>query len=157
MSTFIFSSESVGEGHPDKVCDTISDAILDACLKVDKTSRVACETFVKSNHVIVGGEITTTAWVDLEEIIRKVITGIGYDSSEVGFDGNSCAVVNMIGKQSPDINQGVDRASPAWRAACSSVQSRALRKSRTRAPRSTGAPCSSVPDSRAIRISDLGS
>ena len=112
MSTHLFTSESVSEGHPDKVADQISDAILDAILKQDPKARVACETFVKTGVAIVGGEITTSAWVDLEELIRRVIVDIGYDSSDVGFDGRTCGVINIIGKQSPDINQGVDRANP---------------------------------------------
>ena len=112
MSSYLFTSESVSEGHPDKVADQISDAVLDAIINVDPAARVACETFIKTGVAIVGGEITTDAWVDLEEIIRKVIVNIGYDSSEVGFDGHTCAVVNIIGKQSRDINQGVDRKSP---------------------------------------------
>ena len=110
--SFLFTSESVSEGHPDKVADQISDAILDAILEQDKAARVACETFVKTGVAIVGGEITTDAWVDMEAIVRDVIVKIGYDSSEVGFDGNTCAVVNIIGKQSSDIAQGVDRAAP---------------------------------------------
>lgn len=112
MSDYLFTSESVGEGHPDKVADQISDAVLDAILEQDKAGRVACETFVKTGVAIVGGEITTSAWVDLEAVIRKVIVDIGYDSSEVGFDGNTCAVVNIIGKQSTDIAQGVNRERP---------------------------------------------
>ena len=106
---YLFTSESVGEGHPDKLADQISDAILDAILREDKHARVACETFVKTGVAIVGGEISTSAWVDLEELIRKVIVDVGYDSSEVGFDGNTCGVINIIGKQSSDIAQGVDR------------------------------------------------
>jgi S-adenosylmethionine synthetase len=112
MSSHLFTSESVSEGHPDKVADQISDAVLDAILEQDKAGRVACETLVKTGVAIVGGEITTSAWVDLEELIRKVIVDIGYDSSEVGFDGHTCAVMNIIGKQSPDINQGVSRDRP---------------------------------------------
>ena len=112
MSDFLFTSESVSEGHPDKLADQISDAILDAILAKDTNARVACETMVKTGVAIVGGEITTSAWVDLEELIRGVITDIGYTSSDVGFDGDSCGVVNIIGKQSPDIAQGVDRKSP---------------------------------------------
>jgi len=112
MSSYLFTSESVSEGHPDKVADQISDAILDAIIKQDPAARVACETFVKTGVAIVGGEITTSAWVDLEDLIRKVIVDIGYDSSEVGFDGKTCGVINIIGKQSPDINQGVDRERP---------------------------------------------
>jgi S-adenosylmethionine synthetase len=112
MSSYLFTSESVSEGHPDKVADQISDAVLDAIIKEDPTARVACETFLKTGVAIVGGEITTDAWVDLEEIIRKVIVNIGYDSSDVGFDGHTCGVINIIGKQSSDINQGVDRQSP---------------------------------------------
>lgn len=109
MSDYLFTSESVSEGHPDKLADQISDAVLDAVLEQDTDGRVACETFIKTGVAIVGGEITTSAWVDLEKVIRKVIVDIGYDSSEVGFDGNTCAVINIIGKQSPDIARGVDR------------------------------------------------
>ena len=112
MSSYLFTSESVSEGHPDKVADQISDAVLDAILKEDKDAHVACETFIKTGVAIVGGEITTSAWVDLEELIRKVIVDIGYDSSEVGFDGHTCAVMNIIGKQSPDIDRGVSRERP---------------------------------------------
>jgi S-adenosylmethionine synthetase len=112
MSSYLFTSESVSEGHPDKVADQISDAVLDSILKEDPEAHVACETFIKTGVAIVGGEITTSAWVDLEELIRKVIVDIGYDSSEVGFDGHTCAVMNIIGKQSPDINRGVSRERP---------------------------------------------
>jgi S-adenosylmethionine synthetase len=112
MSSYLFTSESVSEGHPDKVADQISDAVLDAILTQDPAAHVACETFIKTGVAIVGGEITTSAWVDLEDLIRKVIVDIGYDSSEVGFDGNTCAVMNIIGKQSPDIKQGVSRERP---------------------------------------------
>jgi len=112
MSNFLFTSESVGEGHPDKVADQISDAVLDAILAQDKRARVACETLIKTGVAIVAGEITTSAWIDLEALTRKVITDIGYDSSDVGFDGATCGVLNLIGKQSPDINQGVDRKHP---------------------------------------------
>lgn len=106
----LFTSESVSEGHPDKIADQISDAILDAILEQDPRARVACETMVKTGAAIISGEITTSAWVDLESIVREVICDIGYTSSDVGFDGATCSVINMIGKQSPDINQGVDRA-----------------------------------------------
>jgi S-adenosylmethionine synthetase len=112
MSSHLFTSESVSEGHPDKVADQISDAILDAILRQDPAARVACESFVKTGVAIVGGEITTSAWVDLEDLIRKVIVDIGYDSSEVGYDGNTCGVINIIGKQSPDISRGVSRERP---------------------------------------------
>jgi len=112
MRNYLFTSESVSEGHPDKVADQISDAVLDAIIEKDSAAHVACETFIKTGVAIVGGEITTNAWVDLEEIIRKVIVDIGYDSSEVGFDGHTCGVVNIIGKQSSDINQGVSRQAP---------------------------------------------
>jgi S-adenosylmethionine synthetase len=112
MTSHLFTSESVSEGHPDKIADQISDAILDAILTQDPTSRVACETFVKTGMVLVGGEITTSAWVDIEEITRKTVREIGYVHSDMGFDADSCAVLNAIGKQSPDINQGVDRTSP---------------------------------------------
>jgi S-adenosylmethionine synthetase len=112
VSEYLFTSESVSEGHPDKICDQISDAVLDAILARDKQARVACETLVKTGVAIIAGEVTTTAWVDLEETVRKVITGIGYTSSNVGFDGATCGVLNIIGKQSPNIAQGVDRAKP---------------------------------------------
>jgi S-adenosylmethionine synthetase len=108
----VFTSESVSEGHPDKMADQISDAILDAIICRDPVARVAVETMVKTGMTIVAGELTTSCYVDLEDIIRDVITGIGYNSSEVGFDGASCAVLNAIGKQSIDINMGVDRAKP---------------------------------------------
>ena len=107
-SSHVFTSESVAEGHPDKIADQISDAILDAILAQDPRARVACETFVKTGMVLVGGEITTNAWVDVEEIARHVIKDIGYNSSTMGFDWESCAVLSAIGKQSADIAQGVD-------------------------------------------------
>ncbi|HIG42214.1 MAG: methionine adenosyltransferase [bacterium] len=110
MANRTFTSESVSEGHPDKMADQISDAILDAILTEDKEARVACETMVKTGMVVVAGEITTDAWVDLEEVCRRVILDIGYNSSEVGFDGASCAILNAIGKQSSDIAMGVDEA-----------------------------------------------
>ncbi len=111
MSTYnLFTSESVSEGHPDKMADQISDAVLDAIIKDDPHSRVAVETMVKTGMTIIAGEVRTNTYVDLEEVVRNVITGIGYDSSEVGFDGNTCAVLNAIGKQSNDIAQGVDAA-----------------------------------------------
>ncbi len=112
MSNYLFTSESVSEGHPDKVADQISDAVLDAIIKDDPQARVACETMVKTGTAIVSGEITTNTWIDLDDLIRKVIVDIGYDNSDVGFDGNSCAVMSLIGKQSHDINMGVDRQSP---------------------------------------------
>jgi S-adenosylmethionine synthetase len=108
----LFTSESVSEGHPDKIADQISDAVLDAIIAQDKHARVAVETLVKTGVAIVAGEVTTSAWVDLEQIVRDVISDIGYTSSDVGFDGATCGVMNIIGKQSPDINQGVDRAKP---------------------------------------------
>lgn len=108
----VFTSESVSEGHPDKMADQISDAILDAIIVRDPYARVACETLVKTGVAIVAGEITTTATIDYEKIIRQVILDIGYDSSDVCFDGKTCGVLNLIGQQSPDINQGVDRAKP---------------------------------------------
>ena len=107
---FLFTSESVSEGHPDKIADQISDAVLDAILKQDKHARVACETFVKTGMVLVGGEITTSAWVDVERITREVIRDVGYNTSEMGFDWQSCAVMSAIGKQSLDIAQGVDKS-----------------------------------------------
>ena len=105
---FYFTSESVSKGHPDKVCDQISDAVLDAILAKDKTARVACETYITRGLVVVGGEITTRTWVDVEQIARQVIKDIGYTEAKFGFNGDTCAVVNVIGKQSPDISQGVD-------------------------------------------------
>ena len=112
MSQYLFTSESVSEGHPDKIADQISDAVLDEILKQDPKARVACETYVKTGMALVGGEITTSAWVDIENLAREVICDIGYTSSEMGFDGHSCAVLNAIGKQSSDINQGVYRENP---------------------------------------------
>jgi S-adenosylmethionine synthetase len=107
---YLFTSESVSEGHPDKIADQISDAVLDAMLRQDPGARVACETMVKTGMAIVAGEVTTSAWVDLEEVVRGTIVDIGYTDSAMGFDGHSCAILNAIGKQSPDIAQGVDRA-----------------------------------------------
>ncbi|MCG7897649.1 MAG: methionine adenosyltransferase [Candidatus Thiodiazotropha lotti] len=112
---FIFTSESVSEGHPDKVADQISDAMLDAILAQDPhpdRARVACETLIKTGAVIVAGEITTEAWIDLDDLVREVVCDIGYTSSDVGFDGSTCAVMSLIGKQSANIAQGVDRAAP---------------------------------------------
>lgn len=108
MSSHLFTSESVSEGHPDKIADQISDAILDSILEQDRTARVACETFVKTGMVLVGGEITTSAWVDVESLVREIVNDIGYDNPQFGFDGDSCAVLTAIGKQSSDIAQGVD-------------------------------------------------
>lgn len=108
----LFTSESVSEGHPDKIADQISDAILDGIIAQDKYARVACETLVKTGVAIIAGEISTSAWIDLEEVVRNVICDIGYTSSHVGFDGATCAVMNIIGKQSGDIAQGVDRKKP---------------------------------------------
>ena len=104
----LFTSESVSEGHPDKMADQISDAILDALLQEDPRSRVACETLIKTGMVLVAGEITTGAYVDIEDIVRGVVNDIGYNNADSGFDGHTCAVINAIGKQSPDISQGVD-------------------------------------------------
>ncbi len=107
--SYLFTSESVSEGHPDKISDQISDAILDAIIAQDSKARVACETLVKTGMVLVAGEVTTSAWVDIEAIVRETVLEIGYNDSSMGFDGASCAVLNAIGKQSPDIAQGVDR------------------------------------------------
>lgn len=107
---FVFTSESVSEGHPDKIADQVSDAVLDAILEQDAMARVACETFVKTGMVLVGGEITTSAWVDIEKLTRETIREIGYNSSDMGFDWESCAILSAIGKQSPDIAQGVDES-----------------------------------------------
>jgi len=109
--SFLFTSESVSEGHPDKISDQISDAILDAIIAEDKSARVAVETMVKTGVAIVAGEVTTSAWVDIEDIVRGTVLEIGYNSSAMGFDGASCSVLNAIGKQSPDIAMGVDRDS----------------------------------------------
>ena len=109
---FIFTSESVSEGHPDKMADQVSDAILDAILIEDPHARVACETLFKTGMAVIAGEITTTAKPDYEKVIRGVINDIGYTDSAMGFDGNTCAVLTAIGVQSPNINQGVDRARP---------------------------------------------
>ncbi|WPL18952.1 S-adenosylmethionine synthase [Thiorhodovibrio winogradskyi] len=112
---FLFTSESVSEGHPDKVADQISDAVLDAILANDPNpahARVACETMIKTGAVILGGEITTEAWIDFDTLVRGVVNDIGYNSSDVGFDGSTCAVMSLIGKQSTDIAQGVDRSAP---------------------------------------------
>ena len=106
---YLFTSESVSEGHPDKMADQISDAVLDAILEQDPNARVACETLIKTGVVVVAGEISTRAWVDLDDLVRGVICDIGYTSSDVGFDGSTCAVMSLIGKQSGDIAQGVDR------------------------------------------------
>lgn len=108
----LFTSESVSEGHPDKIADQISDAVLDEILQQDVNAHVACETFCKTGMVLVGGEITTSAWVDIEEVVRRTVRDIGYVDSSMGFDANSCAVLSAISKQSPDINQGVSRADP---------------------------------------------
>lgn len=101
MNYQIFTSESVSEGHPDKMADQISDALLDAILAQDKDARVACETLVKTGAVVLAGEISTTANIDVETIVRSTVNDIGYNHSDLGFDGSSCAVINMIGKQSP--------------------------------------------------------
>ncbi len=111
MSNFqIFTSESVSEGHPDKVADQISDAILDAIFEQDTRARVACETMVNTGMVIISGEITTEAWVDMQDVVRQTVKEIGYDSSEIGFDWESCAVITSIDKQSADIAMGVDES-----------------------------------------------
>ncbi|MBE6808249.1 MAG: methionine adenosyltransferase [Ruminococcaceae bacterium] len=110
MSKLLFTSESVTEGHPDKVCDCVSDAVLDAILSQDKNARVACETFCTTGVVTVMGEITTTAQLDIPQIVRDTVCGIGYDSPEAGFDGNTCAVMVSLDKQSPDIALGVDNS-----------------------------------------------
>ncbi len=113
MSNYsVFTSESVSEGHPDKMADQISDAILDAIIAEDPYARVACETLVKTGVAIIAGEITTTANIDFEHLTRQVILDIGYNSSDVCFDGKTCGVLNLVGKQSPDIHQGVDRSKP---------------------------------------------
>ncbi|MCL1623609.1 methionine adenosyltransferase [Moraxella sp. Tifton1] len=109
MNYQVFTSESVSEGHPDKMADQISDALLDAILSKDKDARVACETLTKTGAIVLAGEISTHANIDVEGVVRTTVNKIGYNHSDLGFDGNSCAVINMIGKQSPEIAQGVDR------------------------------------------------
>ena len=118
----IFSSESVGEGHPDKVCDTISDAVLDACLTQDPTSRVACETYAKSNVVVVGGEITTRASLDYTALVRQAIRDIGYTNDDDIFHADRVFVMNIITSQSPDIAQGVDARAAAGKTLMNRVQ-----------------------------------
>ena len=110
MSKFLFTSESVTEGHPDKVCDKVSDAVLDAILAQDKSARVACETFCTTGCVTVMGEITTNADIDIPQIVRNTVCEIGYDNHIAGFDGNTCAVMTAIDKQSADIAMGVDNS-----------------------------------------------
>jgi len=110
--SYLFTSESVSEGHPDKIADQISDAVLDAILTQDRSARVACETMVKTGMVLVAGEVTTSAWVDIESLVRETVLEIGYSDSTMGFDGASCAVITALGKQSPHIRQGVDRGDP---------------------------------------------
>lgn len=109
---YFFTSESVTEGHPDKVADQISDAVLDTLLRQDPASRVACETLVTTGMAVIAGEISTTGYADLASVVRETIRDIGYNSSEMGFDWQTCAVISTIDKQSPDIAQGVDRSSP---------------------------------------------
>ena len=108
--SLLFTSESVTEGHPDKMCDQISDAVLDAILEQDPQARVACETVIKTGFVLLLGEITTTAFVDFDKLVRQVVNEIGFDDSSKGFDGNTCGVMSAVAAQSPDIAQGVDRA-----------------------------------------------
>lgn len=110
--SYLFTSESVSEGHPDKMADQISDAVLDAIIAKDPHARVACETLTKTGMVVLAGEITTTAEIDYENLVRDVVNNIGYNHSDIGFDGHTCAVINALGKQSPDIAMGVDRSRP---------------------------------------------
>jgi S-adenosylmethionine synthetase len=112
VNSHLFTSESVSEGHPDKLADQISDAVLDELLRQDRGARVACETLVKTGMAIVAGEVTTLAYADLEAIVRQTVEKVGYAGSDMGFDGATCAVLNAIGKQSPDIARGVDRGDP---------------------------------------------
>src|SRR6058998_1694991 len=107
---YLFTSESVTEGHPDKIADQISDAVLDAIITQDPTGRVACESLLTTGLVVVAGEITTTAYVDIPKIVRKTVCDIGYDRESYGFDGNTCGVITAIDEQSPDISQGESTA-----------------------------------------------
>src|SRR5690606_28334139 len=107
MSSYLFTSESVGEGHPDKLCDAVSDSVLDALLEQDPHSRVACETFCKTGFILIGGEVTTSAQVNYPQIVRNAVREIGYVSSDMGFDANTCGVMLALEEQSPDISQGV--------------------------------------------------
>src|SRR5580700_3633950 len=109
MASYLFSSESVTEGHPDKLCDQVSDAVLDACLAQDPASRVACETVTKTGFVLLAGEITTKAQLDYSTLVRSVVRDIGFVGSETGIDADTCAVMLAVAQQSPDIAQGVDR------------------------------------------------
>lgn len=111
-SRYLFTSESVSEGHPDKMCDQISDAILDAAIKDDPAARVACEALTKTGLVMIAGEISTIAKINVEDIVRQVVLDIGYDNDDLGFNGNTCEVINQLGEQSVDIAQGVDRVAP---------------------------------------------
>ena len=111
LENYLFTSESVSEGHPDKMCDQISDAVVDAIIEQDPKARIACEVMVKTGMAVVAGEITTNATLSYPEIVRATIKDIGYTSSDMGFDYETCAVLTAIDRQSPDINQGVDRAS----------------------------------------------
>src|SRR5678815_4919745 len=113
MASYLFSSESVTEGHPDKLCDAVSDAVLDACLAQDPNSRVACESVTKTGFVLLAGEITTKAVLDYPKIVRRTVREIGFTSSDMGFDADSCAVMVAVAQQSPDIAQGVDRGDPS--------------------------------------------
>ncbi len=106
---YLFTSESVTEGHPDKMCDQISDAILDAMIKEDKASRVACETAIKTGLVLTYGEVTTKTYVDIDVLVREVVNSIGYDRGKKGFDGSTCGVLVALANQSPDISRGVDQ------------------------------------------------
>ena len=106
-NAFLFTSESVSEGHPDKVCDQISDAVLDAMLKQDPKSRVACESLVTTGQIVVSGEVTTEAYININELVRNVVKDIGYNVPGIGFDGDSCGVFTSLHAQSPDISQGI--------------------------------------------------
>src|SRR5574338_743053 len=123
---YLFTSESVTEGHPDKLCDQVSDAVLDACLEQDPYSRVACETATKTGFVMVLGEITTRAFVNFDELVRRVVKEIGYDNTDKGFDGNTCAVLSAIAAQSGDIAMGVDKALEAKEGAMSEAEIEAV-------------------------------
>ena len=147
MASYLFSSESVTEGHPDKLCDAVSDSVLDACLAADPYSRVACETVAKTGFVLVAGEITTKAQLDYQKIVRTAVREIGFTSSDMCFDATTCAVMIAVEHQSPDIAQGVDRGDPA-----EAGRGRSRPDVRLRLQRDQGADATADPDRAPTRV-----